>query len=193
MPVAVNDIIAMMECIAPSSLAETWDNVGLQVGDGCWNVERIRIALDPLPEVMEQACQDNIDLLITHHPLLFRPLKSLNVSTSVGKIIQKALENKTAVFSAHTNLDSAKGGINDFLAEKLGLQNTHVLQEAKKDDKCKFVIFVPTQHQREVLTSLFSLGQGKWITMIVVLSEAQERVPLFPLKVLNPFWESSES
>jgi dinuclear metal center YbgI/SA1388 family protein len=161
MPVAVNDIIAMMECIAPSSLAETWDNVGLQVGDGCWNVERIRIALDPLPEVMEQACQDNIDLLITHHPLLFRPLKSLNVSTSVGKIIQKALENKTAVFSAHTNLDSAKGGINDFLAEKLGLQNTHVLQEAKKDDKCKFVIFAPTQHQREVLTSLFSIGAGQ--------------------------------
>jgi GTP cyclohydrolase I len=69
----------------------------------------VRIALDPLPDVMEQACYDNIDLVITHHPLLFRPLKSLNVSTPVGKIIQMALENKTAVFSAHTNLDSVKG------------------------------------------------------------------------------------
>jgi dinuclear metal center YbgI/SA1388 family protein len=161
MPVTVNDIIAIMEYIAPSSLAESWDNVGLQVGDGCWNVERVRIALDPLPDVIEQACYDNIDLVITHHPLLFRPLKSLNVSTSIGKIIQMALKNKTAVFSAHTNLDSANGGINDFLAEKLGMQNTKVLQEVKKDDKCKFVIFVPKQHQREVLTSLFASGAGQ--------------------------------
>ncbi len=161
MPVTVNDIIAIMENIAPSSLAESWDSVGLQVGDGCWNVDRIRIALDPLPEVMEQACHDNINLLVTHHPLLFRPLKSLNVSTPVGKIIQMALENKTAVFSAHTNLDSAKGGINDFLSEKLGLQNTRVLQESKKDDTCKLVIFVPKQHQREVLTSLFASGAGQ--------------------------------
>jgi dinuclear metal center YbgI/SA1388 family protein len=161
MPVTVNDIIAIMENIAPSSLAESWDSVGLQVGDGGWNVDRIRIALDPLPEVMEQACHDNINLLITHHPLLFRPLKSLNASTPVGKIIQMALENKTAVFSAHTNLDSAKGGINDFLSEKLGLQNTRVLQESKKDDTCKLVIFVPKQHQREVLTSLFASGAGQ--------------------------------
>jgi dinuclear metal center YbgI/SA1388 family protein len=161
MPVTVNDIIAIMELIAPSNLAESWDSVGLQVGDGCWNVDRIRIALDPLPEVMEQACHDDIDLLITHHPLLFRPLKNLNVSTPVGKIIRMALENKIAVFSAHTNLDSAKGGINDFLSEKLGLQNTKGLQESKKDDQCKLVIFVPKQHQREVLTSLFALGAGQ--------------------------------
>jgi dinuclear metal center YbgI/SA1388 family protein len=161
MPVTVNDIISIMENIAPSNLAENWDSVGLQVGDGCWNVERIRIALDPLPDVIEKSCHDNVDLVITHHPLLFRPLKSLNVSTPVGKIIQMTLENKTAIFSAHTNLDSAKGGINDFLSEKLGLQNTKVLQEAKKDDKCKLVIFVPKQNQREVLTSLFASGAGQ--------------------------------
>jgi dinuclear metal center YbgI/SA1388 family protein len=161
MPVTVNDIMAIMEMIAPSNLAESWDSVGLQVGDGCWNADRIRIALDPLYEVMEQACRDNINLVITHHPLIFRPLKSLNVSTPVGKIIQMALENKIAVFSAHTNLDSAKGGINDFLSEKLGLQNTKVLQESKKDDRCKLVIFVPKQYQREVLTSLFASGAGQ--------------------------------
>jgi dinuclear metal center YbgI/SA1388 family protein len=161
MPVTVNDIIAIMECIAPSRFAESWDNVGLQLGDGSWKVERIRVALDPLPEVIERACNDNIDLVITHHPLIFRPLKSLNVSTTIGKIIQMALENKTAVFSAHTNLDSVKGGINDFLAEKLELKNTKVLQKAEEDDKCKLVIFVPEKHQREVLTSLFALGGGQ--------------------------------
>ena len=161
MPVTVNDIIAIMEHVAPSSLAESWDSVGLQVGDGRWHVERIRIALDPLHDVIEQACRDNIDLVVTHHPLIFRPLKSLNVSTPTGKIIHMALENKTALFSAHTNLDSVKGGINDFLAEKLGLRNTEVLQGIKQDDRCKLVFFVPEQYRREVLTSLFSSGAGK--------------------------------
>jgi GTP cyclohydrolase I len=81
---------------------------------------------------MEQACHDNIDLLITHHPLLFRPMKSLNASTPVGKIIQMALENKTAVFSAHTNLDSAKGGINDFLVRKIGVTKYQGASGVKK-------------------------------------------------------------
>jgi dinuclear metal center YbgI/SA1388 family protein len=192
MPVTVNDIITIMESIAPSNLAESWDSVGLQVGDNCWKVDRIRIALDPLPDVMEQACHDNIDLVITHHPLLFRPLKSLNVSTPVGKIIQMALESKTALFSAHTNLDSAEGGINDFLSEKLGLQNTKVLQETKKDDKCKLVIFVPKQHQREVLTSLFASGAGQIGNYDCCSFRSAGTGTFMPHKGAKPFWGKIE-
>jgi len=192
MAVTVNDIITIMESIAPSILAESWDSVGLQVGDGCWNVDRIRIALDPLPDVMEQACHDNIDLVITHHPLIFHPLKSLNVSTPVGKIIQMALENKTAVFSAHTNLDSAKGGINDFLSEKLRLQHTKVLQETKKDDKYKLVIFVPKQHQREVLTSLFASGAGQIGNYDCCSFRSSGTGTFIPRKGAKPFWGKLE-
>ncbi len=161
MSVTVNNILDIMETIAPFRLAEDWDNVGLQVGDGCWNVERIRIALDPFFDVVKEACQDNIDLLITHHPLLFRPLKNLNLSTPVGKIIQMALESKMAVFSAHTNLDSASGGINDILSEKLGLKNIKVLQSSKAEDKLKLVTFLPEKYKREVLTALFASGAGQ--------------------------------
>jgi dinuclear metal center YbgI/SA1388 family protein len=187
MPVKVNDIIEIMEYIAPSGLAESWDNVGLQVGDGSWNVERIRVALDPLPEVIEQACNDNIDLVITHHPLIFRPMKNLDVSTTIGKIIHMALENKTALFSAHTNLDSARGGINDYLAEKLELHNTRVLQKKIEDGKCKLVIFVPEQHQREVLTSLFALGAGQIGNYDCCSFRSMGRGTFMPQKDAKPF------
>ena len=192
MPVTVNDIIAIMEHIAPSRLAESWDSVGLQVGEGCWNVERIRIALDPLPEVIEKACRDNIDLLITHHPLLFRPLKSLNFSTPVGKIIRMVLENKTAIFSAHTNLDSVQGGINDFLSEKLGLLNIKVLQEAKNDDNCKLVVFVPKQHQDKVLTALFESGAGRIGNYDCCAFKSTGMGTFRPLKGAKPFLGKSD-
>ena len=161
MPGLVKDIIDIMESVAPDDLAEAWDNVGLQVGDLSRPVQRIRIALDPLPEVVEQACRDHIDLLITHHPLIFRPLKFLDLSSPVGKIVQMAVTNHLAIYSAHTNLDSAKGGINDYLSEMLCLHHTKALQEVEIKDKYKFVVFVPKQHEREVLASLFASGAGK--------------------------------
>ena len=188
MTVTVSDIMAIMEVIAPSNLAESWDNIGLQVGDGRWNVERIRIALDPLPDVIEQAARDNIDLLITHHPLLFRPLRSLNLSTPLGKIIRSVLEKKIAVFSAHTNLDSVKGGINDFLCERLGLLNIKVLQESKTGDKCKLVIFVPRHYQREVLTSLFNSGAGKIGNYECCSFRGIGTGTFMPFKEAKPFW-----
>jgi dinuclear metal center YbgI/SA1388 family protein len=186
-PARVKDIITIMESIAPSSLAESWDNVGLQVGDDAWPVKRIRVALDPLPEVIKQACQDNIDLLITHHPLIFRPLKILDASSSVGKIIRTALSNQIAVFSAHTNLDSAQGGINDYLSEKLGLYHTRVLQEIKIKDRYKLVIFVPKQHEREVLTSLFASGAGKIGAYDCCSFRNPGKGTFMPGKEANPF------
>lgn len=186
--VTVKDIVNIMETIAPSDLAESWDNVGLQVGDDTWPAARVRVALDPLPKVVEQACRNNIDLLITHHPLLFRPLKTLNTATPLGKIIQMALVNQTAIFSAHTNLDSAVGGINDHLAEKLGLRNTTVLERIKVNDRCKLVVYVPKQYEREVSTSLFASGAGK----IGAYECCSFRIPgkgtFMPGKEAKPFW-----
>ena len=81
MTVQVADIMAHMAALAPPDLAEDWDNCGLQVGDRRWPVQRILVALDPLPGVVEEACENEIDLLITHHPLLMRPLKQLDDGT----------------------------------------------------------------------------------------------------------------
>ena len=116
---AVSDIIHVLDNLAPPALAEEWDNIGLQVGDPSWPVRHIWIALDPTLEVVDAACRRNVDLLITHHPLIFKPLKSIIFHTPLGKIIDLATRNHLAIFAAHTNLDSAIGGVNDILADRI--------------------------------------------------------------------------
>jgi dinuclear metal center YbgI/SA1388 family protein len=131
----VSDIIKVLDSVAPQALAESWDNVGLQVGDPGRTVKRIWIALDPTYEVVNAACRDKVDLLITHHPLLFKPLQSLNFSTPVGAIIDLAVRHHLAIFAAHTNLDSALGGINDILAGRIGLRDLKPLVRAQEPQR----------------------------------------------------------
>ena len=128
MSLNVGDVVQIMEAIAPSHLAEDWDNVGLQAGRMDWPVQSIWVALDPTPEVMDAACQAGADLLITHHPLIFKPLQKVDFSTPEGKVVRRAVLDQTAVFAAHTNLDSAKEGLNDLLARKIGLKRISVLE-----------------------------------------------------------------
>ena len=127
----VGDIISNVEELAPRELAASWDNVGLQVGSRDWPVKKVWVALDPLPQVVKAACRAKVDLLITHHPLIFKPLKSIDCMTSAGDIIHSALRHHVAIFSAHTNLDSAAGGVNDSLAQRIGLCNLEVLQKGE--------------------------------------------------------------
>ena len=119
----VADIIRIIEDFAPRELAEQWDNCGLQVGSLQWPVKRLWVALDPTPQVIQAACQQKADLLVTHHPLIFRTLKSIDFSQPLGLSIQLAAKNQLAVYSAHTNLDKTDSGLNDMLAEKLGLNH----------------------------------------------------------------------
>ncbi len=127
MTATVSDIIHAMDVLAPSAFAESWDNSGLQVGRKDQPVKLIWIALDPSQEVVEAACRNQVDLLITHHPLIFKPLRSLDGGTPTGKIIRQAVLHELSIFSAHTNLDAASGGINDELAVRLGLKNIRML------------------------------------------------------------------
>ena len=128
MSATVGQIIKILDRLAPPWLAEEWDNVGLQIGDRRTPVRRIWIALDPIPEVVGAACEKDVDLLITHHPLIFRPLKSIDFETPGGAIILKACQHHLAIFSAHTNLDMVREGVNDVLAARLGLKDLEVLQ-----------------------------------------------------------------
>jgi GTP cyclohydrolase I len=111
-------------------LAESWDNCGLQIGSRAWPVNRIWIALDPLPEVVHAAVHAKVDLLITHHPLIFHPIKSIDLQTPVGRTIENALNASMGVYSAHTNLDSAGQGVNDALAGMIGITDTEPLVPA---------------------------------------------------------------
>ncbi len=119
----LGSVIDAVEELAPGEYAEDWDNSGMQLGDRDWQIKRIWVALDPLPEVISAACQRDVDLVITHHPLIFKPLTTIDVSTLEGFVIQQALDHHVAIFSVHTNLDKVKDGVNDALASRIGLRN----------------------------------------------------------------------
>jgi dinuclear metal center YbgI/SA1388 family protein len=161
MKTTVADIIEVMELFAPIGLAEDWDNVGLQIGDKNWSVRSIWVALDPTPDVVQNACESGVDLLITHHPLIFLPLKSINFSEPLGSIIQMASCHRLAIFSAHTNLDNAGDGLNDVLARRIGLSHLKVLGHAKNDEMYKLVVYVPAAYEQEVITSFIETKAGE--------------------------------
>lgn len=130
--ITVADIIAAMEKIAPPCLSENWDNAGLQIGCRSWPVNKIWVALDPSPLVLKKACEASVDLLITHHPLFFSPLKTLDLDTIKGRCVEICICNRLSVYSAHTNMDSVAGGLNDIFANRIGLSNCRVLDQPKK-------------------------------------------------------------
>lgn len=158
---AVSDIISIMNEIAPPALAEGWDNPGLQAGSPEWPVKKVVVALDATPEVVQDACRREADLLITHHPFIFRALKRIDFSTPQGRMIEAALGSRLAVFSAHTNLDWVRGGLNDALAEKIGLRNIAVLEPVDRDSLCKLVVYVPEEYTEQFMHALRRTPAGR--------------------------------
>jgi len=132
MRATVGDIMEIMETLAPAGLAEGWDNPGLQIGCRDQVVKTLWVALDPSFPVISAACRQGVDLLITHHPFIFKPLDTIDLDTPSGKIISLALRHELSVFSAHTNLDAASSGINDVLADRIGLKDISGLDVPRK-------------------------------------------------------------
>jgi len=160
----VADIVGIINKIAPMVLAETWDNPGLQIGDPGAEVSRIMVALDPTPAVIDSAIAASSQLLVTHHPLIFKPLKSITTATPHGALIQKAIKAGVSIVTLHTNYDIATGGLNDLLAEKIGLSSCVPLKVTTVGELVKLVTFVPTDHLANVRTALFPFValQGKY-------------------------------
>ncbi|PLX89085.1 MAG: Nif3-like dinuclear metal center hexameric protein [Desulfuromonas sp.] len=156
----VNDILGLINGLYPPALAEDWDNVGLQVGDGRATVNRVLVCLDPGAAALQQAEQMGAQMVIAHHPLIFRPLKRLSPVDETGQVLFRAVQQGIAVVSAHTNLDRAADGLNDWLAERLGLQQATPLEQAG-GDLLKLVVYVPRGHEEKVLDSLFGAGAGQ--------------------------------
>lgn len=127
MSVNVADIIKIMEEIAPPAMAEDWDNVGLMLGRRCKAVKKLLLALDITGEVVQQAIAQKADMIITHHPLIFRGLKRVTDNEWQQELLLTLAEKGIAVYSAHTNLDCVSSGVNDVLAKKLYLDSVDVL------------------------------------------------------------------
>jgi dinuclear metal center YbgI/SA1388 family protein len=130
----LRDILAQLEIMAPTGLAETWDNPGLQVGSYTQEVRKILVALDPTLNALASALEKEAQVLLTHHPLIFGPLTMVDVGAYPGNVIREALGRGISVVAAHTNLDYSKGGLNDILGDLLGLKNVEVLDEPENMD-----------------------------------------------------------
>jgi dinuclear metal center YbgI/SA1388 family protein len=121
-------LLTILDSIAPRSLAESWDNVGLMVGDPDQTVTGILVALDPTEEVIRDALSLHLNTIITHHPLLFHPLKKIDRRTPLGRMLTTALAHDLAIVACHTNLDvTASGSVSDAMAARLSLENTRPL------------------------------------------------------------------
>lgn len=127
----LEEIIAMLEQIAPAALAEDWDNPGLQVGNPSQEVRKIMTALDPTLEAVKEAAKRGAQMVLTHHPLIFPSLVSLNREIYPGDVIFEACRGEISVVAAHTNLDVAQGGINDMLASLFNLEGPEVLKKTE--------------------------------------------------------------
>lgn len=154
------DIIRIIEEMAPAGLALPDDPVGLQVGSPEWPVEKVMVALDADTAVISQAVEAGAGLLLSHHPLLYRPVSKIDPESPVGSAVALALENRLAVYCAHTNLDAADGGLNHILADTLGLVDRRPLSGIA-GDKYKLVVYLPQDSLHDVRSAAFKAGAGR--------------------------------
>jgi dinuclear metal center YbgI/SA1388 family protein len=155
-----SDILGIINKIAPVSLAEEWDNPGLQVGDPDAEASRIMVALDPTSDVIASAIDSSCQLLVTHHPLIFKPLKSISTASRQGSLIHSAIRAGLSIVGMHTNYDIATGGLNDLLARKIGLSGCIPLQVTSAQELIKLVVFVPTDHIEKMRSALFPYAES---------------------------------
>lgn len=156
----VFDVVNWLERLAPPHLAESWDAVGLQVGDGWAPVRRVLTALTVTPDVVRQARELEADLIVAHHPLLFRPLKAVSFTSRTGAVLASLIKEGIALYVAHTNLDAAPGGVNDGLARRLELEDAVPLVPKPRTRQYKLVTFVPLDHKRAVMEAMAEAGAG---------------------------------
>jgi len=155
----IKEIIQTIEQVAPLPLQEDFDNSGLQVGDVNREAVAGLLCLDVTESVIDEAVSLGCNLIISHHPLAFKPFKSLTGRTYVERCMMRAIKHDIVVYAAHTNLDNAVGGVNFKLAEMLGLQQLRILS-SQKDSLLKLVTFVPESHVEYVRNALFNAGAG---------------------------------
>jgi dinuclear metal center YbgI/SA1388 family protein len=161
MTVVVADLVQALESTAPLDLAAEWDNVGLLLGDRAAPVRRIMTCLTVTPESAAEAIDSDVELIVSHHPVLFRGTKRLTSATPDGRLLLPLLRAGVAVYSPHTAFDNAAGGINDVLARRLDLREVGTLRPAHAARQCKIVVFVPDADLASVGDALFAAGAGQ--------------------------------
>ncbi len=156
----IHDVTTFLATIAPPAYQESYDNAGLIVGDPSWKVKGVLVTLDCTEAVVDEAIADGANLIVAHHPILFRGIKKLTGSNYVERTLIKAIRNDIAIYAIHTNLDNVLDGVNRKIADKIGLVDTRILQP-KTDTLSKLVTFVPHENTEAVLQALHDAGAGQ--------------------------------
>ncbi|WP_078545602.1 Nif3-like dinuclear metal center hexameric protein [Litchfieldia alkalitelluris] len=155
-----HEVIQLFESYSPKKFALEGDKIGLQIGSLNKPIHQLMIALDVTESVIDEAIDVQVDLIIAHHPLIFRPLKQIQTDTAVGRIVEKCIKHDIAIYAAHTNLDVAQGGVNDLLADALKLQKQEILSTSYTDPLKKLVVYVPTENAEDVRRAIGEAGAG---------------------------------
>ena len=156
----IKDILAVLERLAPPNYQESYDNSGLIVGEYDTEISGVLISLDCTESIIDEAIKVGCNLVVAHHPIVFKGLKRFNNSNYVEKTIIKAIKNDIAIYAIHTNLDNVAGGVNFHIAERLGLENIKILAPKKQILK-KLVTFCPKNATEDVFMTKNALTLSK--------------------------------
>ncbi len=156
----IKEITAHLEHLAPLYLQEDYDNSGLQVGDIDKELTSVMLCLDVTKQVVDEAISLGANMIISHHPMIFKGIKSLRPGRELDDMIIKAIKNDICIYSAHTNLDSMLGGVSYALADKLGLVDVKPLQ-VSKGKLYKIVVYAPRTHTQSLSDAIFRTGAGE--------------------------------
>lgn len=180
-------VFKQLEQWAPKHLAYEWDNVGLQIGSMTDKTNKVMITLDVLESVVDEAIEKDVNLIIAHHPLIFKPIQQLNVDSVKGKIIKKLIEHDITVYAAHTNLDIAENGVNDLLCEVLQIEHTKNIVDVQQEQLLKLVSFVPYTHIDQVRDALGDAGAGHIGNYSHCTYQSKGQGTFMPLEGTDPF------
>lgn len=156
----VQQITKHLESFAPRVYQESYDNSGLIVGDPTMDITGVLVSLDAVESIVDEAIAKGCNMIVAHHPIVFKGLKKFNGRNYVERTVIKAIKNDIAIYAIHTNLDNVQGGVNFKIAEKLGLEKVQILAP-KKQNQMKLTVFVPEANTEDLITALSNAGAGQ--------------------------------
>lgn len=156
----LRDLIKVIEEKYPTNLAYDWDNVGLLVGDWDSEINKVLVSIEANEKLIEEAIENDIDLIVTHHPFIFSKIKRITTSELKGKLIHKLIKNDIAIYSMHTNFDIANEGLNDYFMSLLGIEKSEILDVTYSEQLYKLAVYVPKDYADTVRLKMCEAGAG---------------------------------